>query len=181
VIHGRGSRAVRSLLAAAWPLAATLAAAALPAVQHEKGQGVDADFVAYPWRPDVFAAFEEGRSPAPPSWAFARLGLSAEFLLGDRRLAPGHYAMVLAPKVGTLPMTLELRRIGGHEELFGDPTAMPSPPPGETAWKGPATFTPEAEPVPVLDLTIASYSEGAVLTIRYGNRRLALELTRTEP
>jgi hypothetical protein len=160
---------------------AALAQAQAGAVQRDKGQDVEVRFVAYPWRPDIFASFEEGRSPTPPSWAFARLVLQGTFLLGDHRLYPGHHAMILAPKTGTLPMTLELRRIDGRE-FFADPAVMASPPAGETVYRAPAKFAPGAEPSPVLDLTIASYrGEGSVLTIRYGHRRLALELVRTEP
>jgi hypothetical protein len=150
-------------------------------VQTERGQGLQVKFLATPWRPDVFAAFEEGRSPAPPSWAFARLELSGWFALDGHRLAPGRYAMVLAPKAGTLPMSLELRRVDGRE-FFVDPAALTPPPPGETVYKAPVTFGPSPEPAPVLDLTLASYgSDGAVLTIRYGDRRLVEELARTEP
>jgi hypothetical protein len=176
----------RALLAAAVLLAGTLAAGAeaqAPGgpVQTERGQGLQVRFVPTPWRPDIFAAFVEGRSPAPPSWAFARLELSSWFLFDDRRLPPGRYAMVLAPKTGTLPMTLELRRID-NREYFTDATSMPPPPPGETVYKAPVTFSPSQEPAPVLDVTVASYGrDGAVLTVRYGDRRLVKELPRTEP
>lgn len=150
-------------------------------VQTERGSGVVVRFVPTPWRPDIFAAFVEGRAPAPPSWAFARLELSSWFLFDDRRLPPGRYAMVLAPKTGTLPMTLELRRVDGRE-FFTDAAAMPPPPPGETVYKAPVTFSTSQEPAPVLDVTVAGYGrEGAVLTVRYGDRRLVKELPRTEP
>lgn len=150
-------------------------------LQTERGQGLQVRFVPTPWRPDIFAAFVDGRSPAPPSWAFARLELSSWFLFDDRRLPPGRYAMVLAPKTGTLPMTLELRRVDGRE-FFTDATTMPPPPPGETVCKAPVTFAASPEPAPVLDVTVASYGrDGAVLTVRYGDRRLVKEMPRTEP
>lgn len=181
----RESRVRRAWVAAA--LLSSAVATAAPAqppggaIQRERGQGLEVRFVAYPWRPDIFAAFEEGRSPTPASWAFARLVLQGTFRLGDHRLYPGHYAMVLAPKTGTLPMTLELRRIDGRE-FFADPTVRPAPPAGETVYKAPVTFTPGGEPSPVLDLTVVSYrDEGAVLTIRYGDRRLVKELLPAAP
>jgi len=155
--------------------------AGAPAVQRERGRGLEVRFVAYPWRPDIFAGFEKGGAATPASWAFARLVLQGTFLLGDLRLPPGHYAMILVPKTGTLPMALELRRIDGRE-FFTDPAVMPAPPPGETVYKAPAAFAPGSEPSPVLDLSVASYgNDGAVLTILYGDRRLAMDLVRTEP
>jgi hypothetical protein len=35
--------------------------------------------------------------------------------------------------------------------------------------------------VPALDVTLAGWSDGVVLTIRYGNRKLTKELVRTGP
>ena len=175
-----GVRVALLLLASA---AAAVAAAQVPggAVHRERGRGVEVRFVACPWRPDIFASFEEGRSPTPASWAFARLDLSSTFFFGERKIYPGHYAMILAPKTGTLPMTLELRRFDGRE-FFTDPAVMPAPPAGETVYKAPVTFARGSEPTPVLDLTVASYgSEGAVLTLRYGDRQLAKELVPAEP
>lgn len=174
-----------SLLVLAGALVASSVAAAAPptdgAARRERGDGLEVRFIAYPWRPDIFAAFEEGRSPVPASWAFARLDLQGTFRLGNRRLPPGRYAMILAPKMGTLPMTLELRRFDGRE-LFADPAVMPPPPPGEAAYKAPATFARDPEPSPTLDVSVASYrGEGAVVTVRYGDRRMVQELTRAEP
>jgi hypothetical protein len=178
----RASRAVFALLAttcASLPaLALPAAAAAQPAtIQRDKGSGLEVRFVSYPWRPDVFQGFEEG-DPAARSWAFARLVVSSYFMLDDMRLYPGQYAMVLNPKTGPLPMTLELRRVAGREFLV-DPPAMADPPAGETVYKRPVTFAPGAEPAPALDLTIASWGGGSLLTIRYGNRKLVKELPRT--
>ena len=149
------------------------------AIRHEKGSGLEARFVAYPWRPDVFQAFEEG-GPGARSWAFARLHVSSYFELDGTRLDPGEYAMVLNPKTGVIPMTLELRRVDNREFLVDVP-AMAPPPPGETVYKRPVTFKPGAEPAPALDVTIATWNGGSLLTIRYGNRKLAKELPRTSP
>ena len=74
-------------------------------------------------------------------------------------------------------MTLELRRVGSREFLV-DPPAMADPPAGETVYKKPVTFAPGAEPAPALDLTIATWDGGSLLTIRYGNRKLVKELPR---
>jgi hypothetical protein len=40
------------------------------------------------------------------------------------------------------------------------------------------TFAPGTEPVPALDVTIATWNAGSLLTIRYGNRKLVKELSR---
>lgn len=157
-------------------LVAALAAPPAVPVQRDKGQGLEVRFVSYPWRPDVFQAFEQGSASAR-SWAFARLVVSSPFGLDGARLYPGQYAMVLNPKTGALPMTLELRRVGGAEFLV-DPPAMAAPPAGETVYKRPAEFASTADLAPVLDLTIASFGEGSLLTVRYGNRKLVKELPR---
>jgi len=86
---------------------------------------------------------------------------------------------VLNPKTGALPMTLELRRVTGREFLV-DPPAMAAPPPGETVYKRAAEFTSGGEMAPVLDLTVASWNEGSLLTVRWGNRKLVKELPRAE-
>lgn len=148
-------------------------------IQRDKGSGLEVRFISYPWRPDVFQGFEEGSASAR-SWAFARLVVSSYFVLDGTRLYPGQYAMVLNPKTGALPMTLELRRVDNREFLV-DPPAMAAPPGGETVYKRPVTFAPGPEPAPSLDVTIATWSEGSLLTIRYGNRKLAKELPRTSP
>jgi hypothetical protein len=175
------SRHHRAWLLAALAVASLLppiAAGAQPAgIRVEKGSGLEVRFVAYPWRPDIFQGFEEG-APAARSWAFARLVVSSYYAFDGVRLEPGHYAMVLNPKTGSLPMTLELRRIGGGEFLAEVPERAAAPP-GATVYKRPVTFGTGAEPTPSLDLTIASWDRGSVVTVRYGNRKLAKELPRT--
>ena len=157
----------------------TPAVAQAPAlVQRDKASGLEVRFVPFPWRPDVFQAFEQGGETAR-SWAFARLSLSGYFALDGARLFPGQYALVLEPKTGALPMTLELRRVSGREFLV-DPPAMAAPPPGETVYKRPVEFATGGEMAPVLDLTVASWNEGSLLTVRWGNRKLVKELPRAE-
>ncbi len=147
-------------------------------VQRDKASGLEVRFVPFPWRPDVFQAFEQGGETAR-SWAFARLSLSGYFALDGVRLFPGQYALVLNPKTGALPMTLELRRVAGREFLV-DPPAMAAPPPGETVYKRPAEFTGGGGMAPVLDLTVTSWNEGSLLTVRWGDRKLVKELPRAE-
>jgi hypothetical protein len=158
------------------------APAAAAAIRKEKASGVEAQFVGYPWRPDVFQTMESGGT-APEgqrSWAFARLATSSFFAIDGKVIPPGHYVLALTPKTGSLPMTLEVRR-GEGREIFADPTTMTPPPPGETVYKAPATFATGAEPVPTLDLTLTGWSDGASLTVRYGDRKLTKDLVRAGP
>jgi len=158
----------------------TLALAQTPGVQKEKASGAEAEFVNTPWRPDIFEAMETGGTTPQRAWAFARLSTSWYFAMDGTVIQPGRYVLVLTPKTGTLPMTLEVRR-GPGRELFADPNAIAPPQGGETVYKAPAAFAPSDEPVPALDVTLAGWSDGVVLTIRYGNRKLAKELVRTGP
>jgi hypothetical protein len=157
------------------------APATAPSIRKEKASGIEAQFVVYPWRPDVFQTMESGGT-APEgqrSWALARLATSSTFAIDGKVIPPGHYVLALTPRTGGLPMTLEVRR-GEGREIFADVTAMAPPPPGETVFKAPAVFA-TAEPVPALDLTLTGWREGATLTIRYGNRKLTKDLVRAMP
>lgn len=159
-----------------------LALAQAAGVRKEKASGAEAEFAATPWRPDIFEAMETGRT-APEgqrSWAFARLATSSYFAMDGKLIPPGRYVLVLTPKEGRLPMTLEVRR-GPGRELFADPAAMAPPEGGEMVYKSPVSFVSSGEPVPALDVTLAGWSDGVVLTIRYGNRKLTKELVRATP
>ncbi len=163
-----------------------LALAQVPAaglsIHKEKVSGVEAEFVNTPWRPDIFEAMEAGGTTpeGQRSWAFARLTTSWDFAVDGKVIPPGRYVLVLTPKTGSLPMTLEVRR-GPGRELFADPTAMAPPEGGETVYKSPVAFVPAAEPVPTLDVTLAGWSDGVALTIRYGTRKLTKDLVRATP
>jgi len=164
--------------------APTVALAQAPArsIHKDRVSGAEVEFVDHPWRPDVFAAFESGES-APEgkrTWAFARLTTSWFLSIDGALVAPGRYVLVLTAKTGDLPMTLELRR-GDGREIFADLNAMATPAGGETVCKSPASFVAGREPAPVLDITLAGWSDGIVLTVRYGNRKLTKELARAAP
>jgi len=161
-------------------LALAQAPAAGVSVQKEKASGAEAEFASTPWRPDIFEAMETGGTTPQRAWAFARFSTSANFAMDGKVIPVGRYVLVLTPKTGSLPMTLEVRG-GPGRELFADPNAMTPPEGGEMVYKAPVTFMPSPEPVPALDLTLAGWSDGVVLTIRYGNRKLTKELVRTGP
>lgn len=151
-------------------------------IHKDRVSGAEVEFVDHPWRPDVFAAFESGASSPEGNraWAFARLTTSWFLSIGGTVLMPGRYVLVLTPKTGELPMTLELRR-GDGREIFADLTAMATPAGGETVYKSPATFAAGSDPVPALDITLAGWSDGVALTVRYGNRKLTREFARVVP
>jgi len=158
------------------------APATAPSVHKDKAQGIEAQFVNHPWRPDVFQTMESGGS-APEgrrAWAFARVATSSYFAIDGTVLPPGRYVLALTPKTGSLPMTLEIRR-GDGREIFADVSAMAPPPGGETVYKSPAVFATGADPVPALDVTLARWSDGVTLTVRYGNRKLTKDLARAGP
>jgi len=182
-------REIRARLLAALALVQGLAAVALaqapataPSIRKEKAAGFEVQFVGTPWRPDVFQAMESGGAgvEGQRSWALARLAAGSYFAIDGRIVPPGRYALTLNPKTGSLPMTLELRRADGRD-FFGDPTTMAPPPPGESVYKSPAVFATTSDPVPALDVTLARWSDGVTLTIRYGNRKLAKDLVRAGP
>jgi len=176
------SAAAVAIVLATRATALAQAPAAALSVHKEKASGIEAEFVNYPWRPDVFQTMESGGS-APEgqrSWAFARLAMSSYFAIDGTVLPPGRYVLALTPKTGSLPMTLEVRR-GDGREIFADVTAMAPPPGGETAYKSPAAFATTSDPVPALDVTLARWSDGVTLTVRYGNRRLTKDLVRAGP
>jgi hypothetical protein len=156
--------------------------AAAPSIRTEKASGFEVQFVNTPWRPDVFQAMESGGTggEGQRSWAFARLDARWYFAIDGRIVPPGQYALTLNPKMGSLPMTLELRQTDSRD-FFADPTAMPPPPVGESVYKSPAVFATTSDPVPVLDVTLARWRDGVTLTIRYGNRKLTKDLVRAEP
>ena len=172
----------RLALACCLVLPAAALAQAPRSVHREKASGGEVEFVDHPWRPDVFAALESGGSAAeaPRAWAFARLTTSWYLAIDRTVIPPGRYVLVLTPRAGDLPMSLELRR-GEGREIFADLSVMAPPAGGETAYKSAATFAVGTDPVPALDITLAGWSDGMVLTVRYGNRKLTKELARTAP
>lgn len=153
-----------------------------PSIRKEKAAGAEAEFVNYPWRPDVFQTMESGGTAAEGqrSWAFARLSTSSFFAVDGAVIPPGHYVLVLNPRAGNLPMTLELRR-GGTRAIFADVNSMSPPPPGETVYKSAAAFVTSADPMPSLDITLTGWPDGVTLRVRYGNRKLTKDLGRVVP
>jgi hypothetical protein len=148
-------------------------------LRTEKAAGFEVQFAATPWRPDVFSGIEAGGTggEGQRSWAFARLVAGWYFAIDGKIVPAGRYALTLNPKTGDLPMTLELRRDDGRDFL-GNPTATAPPPAGESVYKAPVVFATTSDPVPFLDVTLAGWRDGATLTIRYGNRKLAKDLVR---
>jgi len=164
--------------------ASSVAHAEAPArsIHKDRVSGAEVEFVDHPWRPDVFAAFEsgEGAPEGKRAWAFARLTTSWFLGVDGVLVAPGRYVLVLTAKTGDLPMSLELRR-GDGREIFADLDVMATPVGGETVCKSAAAFVAGKDPVPALDITLAGWNDGIVLTVRYGNRKLTKELARAAP
>lgn len=136
-------------------------------------------FVDYHWHPALFEAMQKGSRDEPLAqrdWVVARVILEQRpMTLQGRRLPVGNYALTLWPNLDGKGMAYELRQVD-MRELYPDLNAMAPAPRGETHYKGPARFvasTPLAERLQV----VTTEDRGSVLlTISYGDRRLAVKL-----
>jgi hypothetical protein len=143
--------------------------------------GVEIRFVDYHWHPALFEAMASGKGNIPEAkrnWVVVRVILDQRPLtLEGKRLAVGNYALALWPNLDGKGMQYEMRRVD-MRDVFPDLNAMAPAPKGETIYKGPATFETESPVADRLSATIAEAEGGILLTLRYGDRRLPLKLTR---
>jgi hypothetical protein len=174
------------------PIALILLALHLPAqvpkepardlsLHTERAPGIEIRFVDYHWQPALFEAMEKGSSDVPEArrnWVVARVILNSRpMTLGDARVAVGNYALVLWPNLDGKGMAMELRRVD-MREVYPNLNAMAPAPPGKTIYKGPASFETGSPLASRLDVSVAEAEGKVVLTLRYGDRRLFLTLTR---
>jgi hypothetical protein len=143
--------------------------------------GIEMRFVDYHWQPAIFEAMASGKSDIPEAkrnWVVARVILDDRPLtLEGKRLAVGNYAVALWPNLDGKGMQVEVRRVD-MRDVFPNLNAMAPAPRGETYYKGPAAFEPLSPLAERLDVKIAEADGAITLTLRYGDRRLALRLTR---
>jgi hypothetical protein len=143
--------------------------------------GVEIRFVDYHWQPAIFEAMASGKGDVPEArrnWVLIRMVLDARPLtLEGTRLAVGNYAIALWPNLDGKGMQVELRRVD-MRDVFPDVNAMAPAPRGETFYKGPARFETVSPLAERLDVQVAEADGVVVLALRYGDRRLALKLTR---
>jgi hypothetical protein len=150
-------------------------------LRSAKLPGVEMRFVDYHWQPAIFEAMASGKGDVPEArrnWVVARVILDDRPLtLEGKRLAVGNYGLALWPNLDGTGMQVEMRRVD-MRDVFPDVNAMAPVPRGETFYKGPARFEAGLPLAERLDVQIAEADGVVTLTLRYGDRRLALKLTR---
>jgi hypothetical protein len=143
--------------------------------------GVEIRFVDYHWQPAIFEAMATGKGDVPEArrnWVVVRVILDQRPLtLEGKRLAVGNYALALWPNLDGKGMQVEMRRVD-MRDVFPDLNAMAPAPRGETMYRGPAAFETVSPLQERLDVQLAEAGGTVVLALRYGDRRLALKLTR---
>ncbi len=90
-------------------------------------------------------------------------------------LPVGASLLVLNPRRGESPMSLELRDIDMRTAFF-EPNAIGLPPAGEKIQLVPARFESVPEVRERLDMALTADGRDAVLSIYYGNRKATLRL-----
>ena len=150
-------------------------------LHFEKAPGVEVRFVDYHWQPALFEAMEKGTRTIPEAtrnWVVARVMIQTRpFTLGETRLGVGSYALTLWPNLDGKGMAVEMRRVD-MRDVFPNLNAMAPAPRGETMYKGPARFETASPTADRLEVTVTEGEGTVVLTLRYGDRRLPLTLTR---
>jgi hypothetical protein len=147
----------------------------------ERAPGIEVRYVDYHWQPALFEAMAKGASDVPEArrnWVVARVILNARpMTLGNARVSVGNYALALWPNLDGKGMAVELRRVD-MRVVYPNLNAMAPAPQGKTVYKGPATFETESPLASRLAVAVAEAEGKVVLTLRYGDRRLSLTLTR---
>ena len=150
-------------------------------MHFEKAPGIEVRFVDYHWQPVLFEAMEKGTRAIPEAtrnWVVARVNIETRpFTLGGARMPVGTYAFTLWPNLDGKGMAVEMRRVD-MRDVFPNLNAIAPAPRGETIYKGPARFETASPPADRLEVAVTEGQETVVLTLTYGNRRLALTLTR---
>ena len=146
-----------------------------------KVSGVEVRFVDYHWQPVLFEAMEKGTRAIPEAtrnWVVARVMIDAlPLTLGGVRMPVGSYAFTLWPNLDGKGMAVEMRRVDMREVLPNLNAIAPAPK-GETIYRGPARFETASPPADRLEVAVTEGQGTVVLTLRYGDRRLPLTLTR---
>jgi hypothetical protein len=150
-------------------------------LHSDRKAGVEIRFVDYHWQPALFEAMASGKGDVPAAkdnWVLARVVLDHHpMTLEGKRLRVGNYGLALWPNVDGKGMQIEMRRVD-MRDVYPSLNAMAPLPRGETFYKGPARFETASPLAERLDVRLDETAQGVVLTVRYGDRRLALNLTR---
>jgi hypothetical protein len=164
-----------------------LAALAMPALAQdplpkflkiERAPDVELRYVDFGWSPEAFAALENGgdHPAAKRSWMLALLRLQRGMRFGGKPVLIGASLLILNPKQGDAPFTIELRDIDMRDLLFEN-NVIGTPPKGRTIAVIPARFETVPETKERLHITAAGSGDDTVITVHYGNRKTTVTLT----
>ena len=168
-------------------LGLALAALAVPAAAQdnlpkflkiEHAPDVELRYVDFGWSPEAFAALEKGgdHPAAKRSWMLALLRVQRAVRFGGKPVLIGASLLVLNPKRGDTPFSIELRDID-MRDLYFENNVIGTPPKGHTVYVMPAHFETVAETKPRLEITAAPSGKDTLITVHYGNRKTTVTLT----
>jgi hypothetical protein len=144
----------------------------------ERAPNVELRYVDFGWSPEAFAAMETGADhpAAKRSWMLALLRLQRAVRFGGKPVLIGASLLILNPKQGDKPFSIELRDIDMRDLLFEN-NVIGTPPKGQTIYVMPAHFETVPETKQRLEITAAPSGNDTLITIHYGNRKTTLTLT----
>jgi len=169
-----------ALLALPLPVQTPMQPAQDLSLHTSKLPGIEIRFVDFHWQPALFEAMEKGESTIPEArrnWLLARVVTDQPLTFEGKKVTSGNYAFALWPNLDGKGMAIELRRVD-MRSVYPDLNAMAPAPPGETIYKGPATFEPLSPLAPRLDISLDEAGGKVNLVVRYGNRRLTAAFVR---
>lgn len=132
-------------------------------------------YVDFAWSPEAFDAMESGGShpAAGRSWMLAVLRLRDPVRFEGRTLPVGASMLVLNPKRGTRPMSLEIRDVD-LRDMDLKPNVIGLPPKGETVKEVAAAFEKVGETKDRLEIVATTDGRDTLVVIHYGNRKATL-------
>jgi len=139
--------------------------------------GVEIRYVDFGWSPEAFAAIETGgdHPAAKRSWMLALVRLQRGMRFGGKPMLIGPVVLILNPKQGATPFTVELRDID-MRDLYFQANVIGAPPAGKTIAVLPAHFETVPETKERLEITAAPSGNDTVITVHYGNRKTTVTL-----
>jgi len=144
----------------------------------ERAPDVELRYVDFGWNPAAFAAMETGgdHPAARRSWMLALLRLNRGMRFGGKPVLIGASLLILDPKHGDTPFSIELRDID-MRDLYFQENVIGTPPKGRTINVVPAHFETVPETKERLEITVAPSGNDTLITVHYGNRKTVVTLT----
>jgi hypothetical protein len=147
-------------------------------LKYVKAPNLDLRYVDFGWSPDGFAALETGADhpAAKRSWMLALLRLQRAVKFEGHPVLIGASLLILNPKQGDTPFSIELRDIDMRDVYFEN-NVIGTPPKGRTIHVMPAHFETVPETKERLEITAAASGKDTLITVHYGNRKTTVTLT----